>query len=377
MKKTSTVNVNGKIDAEVNAVLQAMGVPVEGNDPANIETNANEVHHTTNTGFGAELIPDATLSDEVIRLAIEESYLLPLLPGNHGTGLNISEKVPVIGALGKFAPNSEWKDDPATAKTSNRKLATSEVTIDQGQFIITVHISKRMLNYARTDLEAYIKRELATSMSETVDALILNGDPETGATGNVNKVDGAPSATTDYYLEGGKGARRIALVDDTASGVDLGGTIDRSDFTSLENKLGRFFKNGKDCIWISDRKTYNKITTLDDFSDASKRGEKSTITGQAVANIDGADFIIVGDSPLTKADGTVSATPANNVKGALTLLWKPAVQYGFGQPLEYDVTKIPGKGIAITATFEFGFAFAHKLAGQTDSSVAYGYNVAV
>jgi len=116
---------------------------------------------------------------------------------------------------------------------------------------------------------------------------------------------------------------------------------------------------------------------LTDFSYANYRGQASTLTGAAVNNIDGADVLISQCVPLTEADGKVSATAGNNTLGQLILIWKPSVQYGWGQPLEIDVVKVPGKGVQILATLEFGFTIVQKKAGATDSSVAVGYNATV
>lgn len=59
---------------------------------------ANEVEHTDNTGYGKELVKDGQLR-KVIDMAREYSALLPFLPGNQGTGLGISEVLPVTGEI--------------------------------------------------------------------------------------------------------------------------------------------------------------------------------------------------------------------------------------------------------------------------------------
>jgi hypothetical protein len=60
------------------------------------DVKANEVMHTTNTGFGKELIPVNVMLDPMLDLVPEYSKLLPLLPGNHGNNMPISAKVPVL-----------------------------------------------------------------------------------------------------------------------------------------------------------------------------------------------------------------------------------------------------------------------------------------
>lgn len=43
---------------------------------------------------------------------------------------------------------------------------------------------------------------------------------------------------------------------------------------------------------------------------------------------------------LTTATGAISATASDNTKGSFAVLWKPAVQYGYGQPMEIEITKV-------------------------------------
>lgn len=352
-------------DAEVNKVLEALFSP-------KAETNANEVEHTSNTGYGAELIPTNVFADSIMEMVQERSRLLPMLPGDHGTGLAISQKVPVIGELGTFKGNSEWTTGAGTIDQGNTLAPTGSVTITQGEFKLSIDVSKRELNYASDKLESILKERIALSMADTIDALILNGDSETGATGNVNSDDGAP-ASTSYYLQNDGGVRELGI---NGSGTSVNvGTLAIADFISTMNVLGDFMASPEDCLWVFNRATYNKALGLADFADAAQRGEKATTMGGAITNVFGSDVLIAKHMPKTEADGKVSTTPANNTLGQFGLIYKPSIQYGFGQPLELDVVKVPGKGISLIATFEFGFAIAQKIAGYADSSVAVGYNV--
>lgn len=77
---------------------------------------------------------------------------------------------------------------------------------------------------------------------------------------------------------------------------------------------------------------------------------------------------------MTADSGVVSETGGQNKKGSFAVIYKPAVQYGYGQPLEIDVFKVPGKGVALVATMEFGFAIADEVAGL-GKTVGLGANV--
>ena len=72
------------------------------------ERKANEVMNTGASNFGAELIPTNVMADPLLDMLGSYSRLLPLLPGNHGNNMAVSEKVPVIGEASLFQGNSEW-----------------------------------------------------------------------------------------------------------------------------------------------------------------------------------------------------------------------------------------------------------------------------
>lgn len=148
---------------------------------------ANEVEHTDNTGYGKELVKDGQLR-KVIDMAREYSALLPFLPGNQGTGLGITEVLPVTGEIGLFRGNSEAKNktDYRSAIGVTTGLKTGNVTITQGQFRQDILISYRLLNHSAINLYDKYIQEIAKAMAKTIDAYIINAD---GAlTGNINSL---------------------------------------------------------------------------------------------------------------------------------------------------------------------------------------------
>jgi len=58
------------------------------------------------------------------------------------------------------------------------------------------------------------------------------------------------------------------------------------------------------------------------------------------------------------------------------LVYKPAFQYGFGMPLEIAVQNVPGKGVNLIATYEFGMALVYDKAGL-GKTAAMGINVTI
>jgi hypothetical protein len=91
----------------------------------------------------------------------------------------------------------------------------------------------------------------------------------------------------------------------------------------------------------------------------------------------GVEYVVTRDFWLTEADGKKSATVANNTKGWFAYLYKPAVQWWFGQPLEISTLPIPGKWVVVIATLEFWFTIVNKKAGATSPSVVLAINATV
>ena len=150
------------------------------------------------------------------------------------------------------------------------------------------------------------------------------------------------------------------------------------DIMATRALLGNYSYDLNELLLIMNGATYNKALTLDEFKKANENGVKSTITTGAMSNISGVDMFVARDFTLTEADGKMSgATLTDNTKGGFLFIRKSSVQWGFGQPIEIDVVKIPGKGISIIATAEFGYAVVNKKAGVTDPAIVLGFNATV
>jgi len=337
-----------------------------------LDTKANEVVHTTNTGAWEELIPTNVLNPEILDLIPQYSMLLPKLPWNHGTNMAISEKVALVGEASIFEGNSEWTTGSAyPADPTAPNISTGSITISQGQFKLDVAISRRELNYSIGQLESTVRDRLNRSAARTIDAVIINGDSATS--GNVN-FDGGTPAATSYYLEVDWGIREVAISDSNTHNV---GTLDDQDFLDMLDLVGDYAAEIGNLLFILPRNVYNKALGLTNLKTYDKAENQATILSGILANIYGVDMLVHRDMPaLAQATGKVSNTGGSNTVGQFALIYKPAVQYGYGQVVDIELTRVAGKGIMLTATFEFGFAIAYEDAGL-DKTVALWINVTV
>lgn len=344
-----------------------------------IEAKANEVMHTTNTGAGAEFIPDEVFAESIVDILPTRSQLLPLLSGNHGVGLPKKLTTAVLGLSVDdilFQGKTEWTTGTASETEddhSQLQAETQQVSLEQASFIAEIDISDEQLLYNAVNTESYVRERLASGMALTVDNLIINGDSETGATGNVNLDDAAPTAQT-YYLSIDGGIRERAI--NSSYEVNVG-TLTAADYSDLIGVLGEYGTFPEDLLFLQ-RATVNKKTrALDELETVDKFGPNATIVRGTIGKIYGVDVIAHRGVPNTEADGKVSTTGSNNTLGQILCVYKPAIQYGFGQDFKLETVRNPGYGWRLVATFNFAFKIIDSAASLTDPSVAVGRNVTI
>jgi HK97 family phage major capsid protein len=343
------------------------------------DKNANEVMHTTNTGFGAELI-NTGWNPEILDLMKTQPSFVNALTGFHGNDLPLTYTTSIMGDLGLFQKGDAEFTTGGIADTANAKtkIPTAKIDLVQKQYAITVDLSDYELrfNVARDNLVNIINNKIVERMMPTIEAAFLNSDTVTAATGNVNSDDAAP-AGTEYYLAQDNGIRKTALAGGATTSSDAG-ALDINDLFDMEKALGI---NNDDSIFIFNNKTFTTATALSDFRDKAFNGMYSTTieNGTVMNTIFGHEAYKSRYLQLTEADGKISSvTPANNIKGGIILLNKAAIQYGFGnQGLILEAQRTPLKGIRLYGGFYMAFKIVNLVAGETDPSLFLKYNVTV
>ena len=394
-EEAKNLNQNYKKEIEINEtaqrkavkplterqILANMGVKVNGYTPdmeyikekkrildkvSGVEKNANEVMNTGNTGFGEELIPTDVLMQEVMDIIPNFQTFQKALPGFHGAGLDKTTTLPILGEAPLMQYNTtERSSAAANLQQANAQVGTDKVTLNQKQFLLRIDSSdeERTFNVmGAARFEQMIRNKIASSWARTEGALIINGDAETGGTGNVNSDDGAPTAGT-YYLAA-NGLRKTAIVTDTNTLNVTALTFD--DFVDSIKKLGEYASSPEDCMWLMNTLTYYEALGVTEFKDASQNAAFSTITkgAGALTNFMGSDVYINRDLPKTEADGKVSTTPGNNTVGQFLYFWKPAVQWGYGKELNLALYERGARGFQIEGWGYMGLA----IIGQGDTA---------
>lgn len=197
-----------------------------------METKADEVMHTGNTGFGAELVPGNILSTDFLDVAPAMSPLLSLFQaGFHGRNLPVTYDVAAIGELGLHKLVTEWTTGPAPDQIlqGKGKVPTAKVTINQKERWFTVDVAEHEVRFATVvDILSMIKTKLAISAGNTIVSDIINGDTVTAANTNINVIDGTPAADDSFLAA--DGLVKSAFTNSTAYDA---GTFDLTDYVQL------------------------------------------------------------------------------------------------------------------------------------------------
>lgn len=353
----------GRSEAEYDVLknLEAKGASL-------LETKANEIMHTTNTGYGAELIPGNILMTDFIDQVPKASPLMAFfMAGFHGKNM---DKDMIVSAIGE-APLHQLMPEQTTGALAFAqglgKPQTGKVTINQKERFFTIDISEAELRFAVVDLLAVVKDRLAKSAANTMISDFLNGDTVLTANTNINLIDGTPTGTESYT--GADGLRKNAFANSKAYDV---GVLDFSDYLTLLGALGN---NGvtEDMAFIHSIGARTTALGIAEFKQAYVNGVNSTALTGAVPSIMGANIYADRWLPATNSAGKVSATPANNTKGSILAVHKTAVQWGTNGDYQIEVYRVPGKGLQVIGYYFYGHAIASSLAGQ-DPTVALGYN---
>lgn len=336
---------------------------------AMLETKANEIMHTTNTGFGAELVPGAVLSTDFIDMAPKVSPLLSFFQaGYHGRNLDKISEVPVIGELPLHQLMPEQTTGAFSFAQGLGMMPTAKVTITQKERFFTVDISEYELRFAVVDLLSIIKKKLADSVANTMLSDFINGDTVLTANTNINLIDGTPSATLSYT--GADGLRKTAFANSKATDV---GALTFDDYIVLLNALGNNAVN-EDIIYIHSLIARNSALNIAEFKQAYVNGRASTALTGRLPDFLGASVADTRWVPSANATGKVSGTASNNTKGSILAVHKSAVQHGTNGDYNIEVYRVPGKGLQVIGYYFYGHAINSSLAG-TDSTVALGYNI--
>jgi len=338
---------------------------------ARVETKANEVvDPTTNANWY-----DAYgMTNAIKDMSVKNGSLISALSGSFEGG-NLPDSYPVPYDITTYKMKAKTVQRDKGRPTSVAKAMTdAKGTITPKALICQFDINDEMIaNSTDKQIYDYVVRKATESARNSMENMIINGDTEAGATGNVNSDDQLPATTftdgnSDDSLLIDHGIRESAI--NNSMTVDVG-AFDSDDLLTMIAKMSSVYQNQvSELMFIFNPQTYIKAQA-DDALKLAYATRNATIDGGQMKPY-GIQTIVNDYVPKTEADGKVCKTAGNNTLGQILLVYKPAIRWGFGKEVLVETERVQGYGFEITVTMKFGFV----ILDATHNCVA-GINVTV
>lgn len=305
-----------------------------------LKTNANEAMSTGQAGFGQEFVQEVVLSSELIeRLQVDGS----LLEG--ATIKTMTAKtldLPVRGAKIRMVGTTENSNAPTGGAVAgeNKKAKTASVSLEAKTLIVTIYYSDELLEDSVINIAEYVMGELTAAYETSVHEIIINGDVDTGATTNINIIDGNTSALPD----GNKtdflkfdGIRKLALTKGTV--VNAGGNLALENIRTARAAMGAKGLDPSKLRLVPDISSYFELMNLSPVETMEKFGDAATVKNGVLVAIDGIKIVSREEMVKATATGEISATPANNTAGAMAIVHVPSMIVGIRRGLTTETSR--------------------------------------
>ena len=332
---------------------------------------------TAESGYGSQLI-GAQYVGELWEAARRESRVFPLIDTFQMTDptayLPVEVDIPEMLFVAENTANNS--SEYSTVKTGSQRVA-----VTAKKFVIHQMWSGEMEEDSIIPFLPFLRRQAGLSIAHYGDSLILNGDDTNAATGNIN-LDDADPADTKHYLAF-DGIRHAALVDNTGNAIDVAGAVSLSVLNRMRGTMvdaTRFTDWGhptspEDLVYVADPATNDAIALLDEVVTVDKFGpQASVLTGQT-ARVLGHALISSVAVSKTEADGKVSTTGGNNVKGQVVAFNRRGFKVGWRRQVTVETERLPGRDqtrLVYSLRMGFGrFTPTGAASGIEAASVAY------
>jgi hypothetical protein len=274
---------------------------------------------------------------------------------------------------------------PTDSDYTTSKTGSQRVQVDAKKFIIHQMWSGEMEEDSIIPFIPFLRRQAALSVAHYADSLVLNGDNTNAATGNIN-LDDADPADTKHYLAF-DGIRHAAIVDNTANKVDVAGAITLSQLNNLRALMVDTTRlvdwghptSSDDLVYVSDPFTADKVAMFDEYLTVDKYGPQATVFNGEAGRVLGHRHISSIAMSLTEADGKLSTTGSNNVKGQVAAFNTRGFKVGWRRRVMVESERLPGRDqTRIVYSLRLGFGrFTPTGAASGIEAAAVAYDISV
>lgn len=342
---------------------------------------ANEIMQSTSAGFGDEWVGElqgtklwekvrmeSTVYQRLLELGMDEQELPQGFEG---------ESVPIEGSdpswyVAAGAANIDANTGNPTPTFATSKFGTGETSIAVAKLSAALTYNAELEEDSLIRIAPEARRKIEVSAVDQIDYIAINGDTATGATTNINAIDGTPASAPSkpsYTLL--NGLFKLALVTNTANAFDAGDTFDETVFLQLLSKLGPALRQDKTkLLFLIDSDTalaalnISTLKTRDTFSAATiEEGELVKIWKVALLES--------GQISLANANGKVQVTsPEGNTRGRIGLARPDQWMARWKRRMSMEVTRFAyADAFQVVAHMRWGMAY------RDSDSVAVAYDI--
>lgn len=336
---------------------------------------------TAESGYGSQLI-GAQYVGELWEAARRESRIFGLINSFEmsapTTYLPVEVDIPEMLFVSESVANNSG--EYTTVKTGSQR-----VSVAASKFLFHQMWSGEMEEDSIIPFIPFLRRQLGLGVAHYSDSLVLNGDTTNAGTGNIN-LDDADPADTKHYLAF-DAIRHAWIVDNTSNGVDASGPVTLAGLAGLRGLMvdtARFVDWGHptaadDLVYVSDIATADKIAMLDEVLTVDKYGPQATVLSGELARVVGHPLIGSMAMSKTEADGKVSTTGGNNIKGQVCAFNRRGFVTGWRRRIQIETERLPARDqTRIVLSMRLGFGRFTPTGSASGIEAAAGlYNISL
>ena len=337
---------------------------------------------TAESGYGSQLIGAQYVAD-LWEVARQDSRVFGLIDTFEMTAPTAYLPVEVD------FPELLWVSESTANNSSNYttvKTGSQRVQVDAKKFVMHQMWSGEMEEDSIIPFVPFLRTQAAKSLAFYSDSLVINGDTTNAGTGNIN-LDDADPADTKHYLAF-DGIRHAALVDNSGNAADVAGAI---TLNVLRDQRGLMLddtrkvdwghpNDSNDLVYVADVQTADRIALLDEVIAAKQmQGASANLLNGQVASILGHPVISSMAVSKTEADGKVSTTANQNVKGQVVTFNRRGYKVGWRRRVKVETERLPATDqTRIVYSLRMGFGrFTPTGAASGIESAAVAYDISL
>lgn len=332
-----TAVLRGQYEAQFSDMLSRGALSPEAYE------RAMRAMDTAESGYGSQLIGAQYVSD-LWRGARAQSRVFSLLNTFEMSAptayLPVEAGIPELLFVAESTANN-------SSNYTTTKTGSNRVSVSANKFVIHQMWSGEMEEDSLIPFVPFLREEATRSIAHYSDSLVLNGDTTNAGTGNIN-LDDADPADTKHYLAF-DGIRHAGLVDNTANSADVAGAITLNHFKGVKGRmLDTTYMHDwghptdpNDLVHVADPQTCDALSFLDEVLTVDKFGPGATVLTGQQAKIAGHPLISSIAVSKTEADGKVSTTGGNNVKGQVVSFNRRGYVVGWRRQIQLETERLP------------------------------------